>query len=223
MQIMKRTIVLLFLASTLVCRKNETVKTRSDIEQLAQILESPDRKAWQKPDEVIAMLKLHKGDIVADIGAGTGYFARRFAEAVSPDGISFAYDKDPLMVEYMQLDAERHKLSENYRAEVIQAGNLKLRSKYFHLIFLCNTIQYLQNRPIYFRQLSGSLRKDGRIVVIDFKRLEKIDEESGESPANLVDKSTVVEEFKQAGFKLVNDWDILPSQYFLEFQVKHQK
>ena len=213
----------MLLLSTFVCRKVETAKTRSDIEHLAQILESPDRKAWQKPDEVLSILKLKKGDIVADIGAGTGYFARRFAEAVSPSGISFAYDKDLLMVEYMQLDAERHKLVKNYRAEVIQSGSPKLKINFYHLIFLCNTIQYLQNRPVYFKQLSENLKKNGRIVVIDFKRLEKVDEESGESPANLVDKATVIEEFKQAGFKLVNDWDTLPSQYFLEFQIKNRK
>lgn len=169
------------------------------------------------PERVVRELKLKNGHIVADIGAGTGYFARRFAERVSPKGVSIGYDINAAMVEFMRRDAEKRGLAENYKAELLPTRNPKIDKKRFDLIFFCNTYQYLENRAEYFRSIADSLKPGGRIVVVDFTKLEKADEESGEVPANLVDKETVKREFKSAGFKLKRDLKFLPSQYFLEF------
>lgn len=202
------------------CRKGETndaTKAAAEVERLAGILESPDRQKWQMPERVLGELKLKNGMIVADIGAGTGYFARRFAEKIAPKGISTGFDVNPAMVEFMQRDATKRGLSANYKAQLIPSRNPVLEKEHYDLIFFCNTFQYLENRPAYFRSLSESLKPKGRIVVIDFIKLEKTDEESGEVPENLVDKNTVKREFKQAGLKLRRDLKFLPSQYFLEF------
>lgn len=193
------------------------LKAQADAERIAAILESPDRQSWQLPDRVLAELKLKNGDIVADIGAGTGYFARRFAEKVAPKGVSVGYDINPAMVEFMQRDANNRNLAKNYRAHLIPSRNPVLEKDFYDVIFLCNTYQYLENRSKYFRNLAQSLKKRGRIVVIDFTKLDKADEESGEVPENLVDKETVKREFKAAGLKLKRDLKFLPSQYFLEF------
>ena len=53
-----------------------------DVAHWAGVFESPDRARWQKPDDVVQALDLKRGQMVIDIGAGTGYFARRFAKAV---------------------------------------------------------------------------------------------------------------------------------------------
>ncbi|MCX7632218.1 MAG: class I SAM-dependent methyltransferase [Turneriella sp.] len=210
---------LLFFAVFSSCtNREETEKENAlrEAERLAAILESPDRQRWQMPERVIAELKLKKGDVVADIGAGTGYFARRFAEKVAPNGLSIGFDVNPALVEFMQRDAVARGLS-NYQARLIASHNPALEKNYYDLIFFCNTYQHLENRVEYFKSLAESLKPKGRIVVIDFIRLEKTDEESGEVPENLVDKKTVVREFRQAGFKLRRDLRFLPSQYFLEF------
>lgn len=206
--------------AVLVCRKSDShdaAKAAAEVERLAEILESPDRQKWQMPERVLTELKLKNGMIVADIGAGTGYFARRFAEKIAPKGISTGFDINPAMVEFMQRDANKRNLAANYKAQLIGSRNPVLEKGHYDLIFFCNTYQYLENRAAYFKSLSESLKAKGRIVVIDFIKLEKTDEESGEVPENLVDKNTVKREFKQAGFKLKRDLKFLPSQYFLEF------
>jgi arsenite methyltransferase len=192
-------------------------RSGQEAERIATILESPDRQSWQMPEKVLAELKLKNGDIVADIGAGTGYFARRFAEKVSPKGQSIGFDSNPVMVDYMQRDSADRGMKETYRAELIQSRNPVLQKDYYDLIFFCNTYQHIENRIAYFKTLAQSLKRKGRIVIIDFTKLEKADEESGEVPANLVDKDTVKREFKKAGFQLKRDLKFLPSQFFLEF------
>jgi arsenite methyltransferase len=192
-------------------------KAAQEAERIALILESPDRQSWQMPEKVIEELRLKNGDTVADIGAGTGYFARRIAEKVAPKGHSIGFDVNPAMVDYMLRDAAARDMKDNYRAELIQSRNPVLQKDYYDLIFFCNTYQHIENRVAYFKTLAQSLKRKGRIVIIDFAKLEKADEESGEVPANLVDKNTVKREFKKAGFRLKRDLSFLPSQFFLEF------
>jgi ubiquinone/menaquinone biosynthesis C-methylase UbiE len=202
----------------LACRNAEIADpTKGEAERLAAILESPDRARWQMPERVIAELHLKNGEVVADIGAGTGYFARRIAEKIAPGGLSVGFDINPGLVAFMERDAAARGLSANYKARLIASRNPTLEDNKYDLIFFCNTYQHLENRSAYFSSLAKSLKPNGRIVVIDFIKLEKTDEESGEVPENLVDKETVKREFRQAGFKLKRDLKFLPSQYFLEF------
>ena len=71
-----------------------------DIDRWVAEFESPERDRQQKPDEVVAALKLRSSDRIADIGAGTGYFTRRFAKA-SGEGTVFAVDLEPNMLRYI--------------------------------------------------------------------------------------------------------------------------
>ncbi len=223
MFIHKPQLTLYLLAAVLfaACQKAPQVdpaaKAAAEVERIAAILESPDRQRWQMPERVITELKLKNGQVIADIGAGTGYFARRFAEKVAPNGLSVGYDINQAMVEFMQRDANQRNLTKNYKAHLIASRNPVLEANFYDVIFLCNTYQYIENRAAYFKSLAGSLKKNGRIVVIDFTKLEKADEESGEVPENLVDKEIVKREFKTAGLTLKRDLKFLPAQYFLEF------
>jgi SAM-dependent methyltransferase len=64
----------------------------------ADWLERPERAAEEQPEQLVRALKLRSGDMVADIGAGTGYFTRRLAQAVGPAGRVFAEDVQPEMI-----------------------------------------------------------------------------------------------------------------------------
>lgn len=86
-----------------------------DAAHWAQVFESPERAKWQKPDEVVQAMKLQPGQQVFDIGAGTGYFTRRFAKAVAPSGEAVGLDIEPAMVDYMSADAKKQGLK-NYGA-----------------------------------------------------------------------------------------------------------
>ncbi|MBW2736475.1 MAG: methyltransferase domain-containing protein, partial [Deltaproteobacteria bacterium] len=78
----------------------------SDPERWARVFDKKSRDTWQKPEKVIAKLKLRPNDHVADIGAGTGYFALRLARAV-PQGLVYALDIEPRMATYAETRAQK--------------------------------------------------------------------------------------------------------------------
>ena len=81
----------------------------SDAEKWAHVFDDPERDAWQKPHQVIEALALKPGAVVADLGAGTGYFSVRLARMV-PKGTVYAVDVEPDMVKYLGQRAAREKL-----------------------------------------------------------------------------------------------------------------
>ena len=185
----------------------------SDIDQWVKVFEDPARDAWQKPDDIVKALDLKPGDSVADIGAGTGYFTRRFAVAVGPQGKALGLDVEPTMVGYMEGDARKRKL-DHYEARLVRADNPGLPPESVDIVFFCDTYHHIENRVSYLINLSGALKPGGRIVIVDFhKRPLPI----GPPPEHKLSEETVRDEFQRAGYRLIRAHDFLPYQYFLEF------
>src|SRR5262245_58503884 len=65
------------------------------------LLEAPDRDEWQKPEQIMDTLRIAEGSVVADLGAGGGWFTIHLARRVGPNGIVYAEDVQPPMVEYI--------------------------------------------------------------------------------------------------------------------------
>jgi ubiquinone/menaquinone biosynthesis C-methylase UbiE len=171
------------------------------------------RDSWQKPDEVMKSLNLKPGDVIADIGAGTGYFTRRFAKAVSPGGQALGLEIVSSNVESMKRDADRLGL-DTYKARLVEPDDPGFEPGSVDIVFLCDAYHHLRNRVEYFKKVSRGLKKDGRVVIVDFynKRMAV-----GPPPSHTVAKAVVLEEMKAAGYKLLNDKDFLSYQYYLEF------
>ena len=171
------------------------------------------RDSWQKPDEVMKSLNLKPGDVIADIGAGTGYFTRRFAKAVSPGGQALGLEIVSSNVESMKRDADRLGL-DTYVARLVEPDDPGFEPGSVDIVFLCDAYHHLRNRVEYFKTVSRGLKKDGRVVIVDFynKRMAV-----GPPPSHTVAKAVVLEEMKAAGYKLLSDKDFLSYQYYLEF------
>ena len=98
-----------FLLCTALPGAQDTVKrTREELHHLHQdakayiaFLEDPQRDAYQKPNEVISALELREGEVIADVGAGSGYFSLRLANAVGEQGRVYAVDISPDMIRYL--------------------------------------------------------------------------------------------------------------------------
>ena len=182
----------------------------SDAERWARTFDDPEREAWQKPDEVVHTLRLPADATVADIGAGTGYFAVRLARAV-PKGRVFAVDAEPDMVRYLGERAKREGLA---NLVPVQAGpdDPKLPAL-VDVALLVNTYHHIPARVEYFRRLRASLKPGGRVAIIDYRP----DAPMGPPAAMRIPSTVVTEELVRAGYVLVGSHSILPNQYFIVF------
>jgi cyclopropane fatty-acyl-phospholipid synthase-like methyltransferase len=75
------------------------------------LLEAPDRDVWQRPDRIMDALQIGEGSMVADLGAGGGWFTIRLARRVGPNGKVFAQDIQPEMIGAIQRRVAREGLS----------------------------------------------------------------------------------------------------------------
>jgi len=182
-----------------------------DAEKWSQVFDDPARDAWQKPFEVIAALKLAPDAVVADIGAGTGYFAARLARAV-PKGRVYAVDNEPDMVRHLAQRSKRENL-DNLTA--VQAGDNdpKLAAP-VDIAILVDVYHHVPQREKYFAHLRTSLKPGGQLVIIDFT----LDSPVGPPRKARIPAERVKQELAKAGYTLAVEHGFLPNQYFLVFR-----
>ena len=176
-------------------------------DEYARVLEDPSRDEWQKPHDVVTALDLKPTEVVADIGAGTGYFARRFAHHA---GRVYAVDIDEKLLAIASKDAPA-----NLTTVLAAPDDPRLPERSVDTIIFCDVLHHIENRAAYYPKLARALRPGGRIVVIDFyaKPLPV-----GPPPSMKLSDQTVISELRDAGFTLVKRLDTLPYQYILFFE-----
>jgi cyclopropane fatty-acyl-phospholipid synthase-like methyltransferase len=180
-------------------------------DEWARRFDSPERDAWQRPDEVIRSLGLGPSDVVADIGAGTGYFAMRLAPHVAR---VIAADVEPDMVRYLRERAEKEGHA-NVSARLIPTDDPQLGEP-VDVALIVNTVHHIEGRVAYFEKLRATLKPGGRIAVVDFKMGEI---PVGPKEAMRVAPAALIAEMQAAGLALVTlDEALLPHQYVASFR-----
>lgn len=191
----------------------EMHRLHADPKAYIAALEDPARDAYQKPHEVVTALGLKEGDRIADIGAGSGYFALRFAGHVGSTGRVYAVDISPDMI--LSLNARvRDAGLDNVRTVLARPDDPLLADASVDRVFICDTWHHISDRPAYLRRLKKLLRPGGQVVIVDFQKKES---PVGAPMEMRVAREDVVKEFQQAGFRLAKEETFLPYQYFLVF------
>jgi SAM-dependent methyltransferase len=181
-----------------------------DAEKWAKEFDNPERDTWQKPEEILDALHLQRSSLVADIGAGTGYFSVRIAKRI-PEGKIFAADIEPDMVRYLGERARREHLI-NLVPVQASADAVNLPEP-VDVALVVDTYHHIGNRTQYFAKLKSSLRPAGRLVIVDFKA----DSPNGPPVRHRISPERVTQELKAAGYALVDTLQFLPRQYCLVF------
>jgi SAM-dependent methyltransferase len=181
-----------------------------DAEKWSHVFDDPKRDAWQMPHQVISALQLSPDALVADIGAGTGYFAVRLAN-MHPRATVYAVDVEPDMVRYLGERAGREGLK-NLKPVAGAAEDPGLPEKVDLALFV-DTYHHIENREAYFRRLAASLKPGARLAVIDFR----LDSPEGPPKSARIAPERVKSERGKAGYALQAEHTFLPYQYFLVF------
>jgi ubiquinone/menaquinone biosynthesis C-methylase UbiE len=187
-----------------------------DIDTYIKNLERPERDEYQQPEKVIEALDLKPGIIVADVGAGSGYFTRRLAQAVGETGQVLAVDIEQKMLDYNKQELDKLGIVNRARFILGKPDDPSLDENSVDLVFLCNAYHHVEHHVDYWAKIKFALKPKGRVVIVDFYH----DERSGKlgfSKQHLVPKERVIANMEKAGLTLSKEHTFLPRQYFLEF------
>ena len=176
-------------------------------EQWSKVFDDPGRDAWQQPDKVVAALELAPTMVVADIGAGTGYFAMRLARAV-PQGQVIATDIEPDMIKFMTERAQREGLG-NVRAVVTPPADPQLAEASLDRILVVDVWHHIDDRAGYARALARALKPGGKLAIVDFTAASS----HGPPPQHRLPPDEVLGELRSAGLTAALSPTALPEQY----------
>ena len=134
------------------------------------LLEAPDREQWQKPDLIMDALLIAEGSVVADLGAGGGWFTAQLSARVGPNGIVYAEDVQPAMIDTI----ERRKVRENLRnvRPILGTATDPRLPAGISAALIVEAYREMEIPPadpvMLLRRVAASLKNDGRIGVVDF-------------------------------------------------------
>lgn len=181
-----------------------------DPERYAKSFDDPARDAWQMPERVIAALQLHPGALVADLGAGTGYFSVRLAKAV-PQGTVYAVDIEQAMLGHIAKRASAAGLTNI--VTVAAAERSPALPAPVDVLLVVDTYHHLPDRVAYFRDVQKWLKPGGRVAIVDFRK----DSPEGPPPQFRFEAEQIVAEMEAAGYEVGARHDFLPRQHFFVF------
>lgn len=176
-----------------------------------QDMADPSRDVWQKPQGVVEKLSIGRGARVADLGSGTGYFTWHLAKAVGARGTVYAVDINSASLDMIFKEMVARG-TPNVRPVHAELHNPRLPEP-VDLVFSCDVYHLMNDRVTYFRTLASSLKSSGRVAILDFHPRGFLSGLFGDR----IDKEVVRGEMEAAGYRLVNDYDIVASQHFQIF------
>ena len=195
---------------------NEMHKLHQDPRAYIAMLDDPARDAYQKPHEVLTALNLKEGEVIADIGAGSGYFTFRLANHVGGSGLVYAVDVSPDMIVHLNRRI-RDLLLTNVLTILAAPDDPLLADSSVDRFFISETWHHIENHDRYLALLKKALKPSGQLVMIDFKKTET---PVGPPLEMRIDRDDMIKEMEKNGFNLASEYTFLPYQYFLVFKVK---
>jgi predicted methyltransferase len=179
------------------------------------LLEPPDRDAWQQPDQIMDALGVAGGSIVADIGAGAGWFTVRLGKRVGPAGLVYAQDVQRPVLDAIRRRTEKEHLR-NVRTRLGMGDNPNLPANALDAILIVDVYPEVEDRFAFLSTLGRSLKPAGRMGIVNYKPGD-----GGPGPVarlgegQRVAQAVVERDVVAAGLVLVPVPQFLPYQYLV--------
>ncbi len=178
----------------------------------------PEREQEEQPDLAVELMGVRKGMTVADIGAGAGYFSVKLARKVGPEGVVFATDIQPRMLELLQDYAAKRGLT-NIRPVLSEPQDAALPHNQVDLALLVDVYHEFSHPREMLRSIRRALKPDGRLVLLEYRK---------EDPSvpiledHKMSVKTVRAELEPEGFVLDKLYSQLPRQHLFVFKRKSE-
>ena len=177
------------------------------------VLEGPDRDAWQRPDQIMDALGIGEGSVVADIGAGGGWFTVRLSRQVGPNGLVYAEDIQQPMIEAISRRVSREPYH-NVKTLLGTPVDPKLPARSIDAVLIVDAYHEMEEPKTLLANVARGLRPTGVIGIVDFKT-----DGGGPGPPmeERVDPDKVIADARAAGLELRKREHFLRYQYLLIF------
>jgi predicted methyltransferase len=186
-------------------------KDFSDAQGFAKAFDDPARDAWQRPAEVIELMHIAPGSVVADLGSGTGYFEGWLSRAVGPSGQVLALDVEPKMIEFVKERAAQQGLA-NVQPRLVALDDPGLAPGSVARVLIVDTWHHLDDRARYSGKLAQALAPGGEIWIVDFT----LESDVGPPAHYRVTPEQAVSELEAGGLKAeIVAQEQLPKQYLV--------
>ena len=219
---MRRTIILsMLLLSVPSPAKAQTATTPQEAHKLhdnpaayIKSLEDPKRDAYQKPHEVMEALAVKEGEVIADIGAGSGYFTLRLAKHVGASGRVYAVDVSPDMIRHLNTRVRDAGLTNV--STILAPPDDPVLPQPVDRFLIVDVWHHIDDQPGYLAKMKKLLKPGGRVVMIDFHKREL---PVGPPLAMKIGREDLIKQMTANGFRVAAEHTFLPYQYFLVFEV----
>jgi ubiquinone/menaquinone biosynthesis C-methylase UbiE len=179
----------------------------------AHKLEDPDRLNWLPPSEVVAMLGLKAGMQVADIGAGTGFFAIPIASRILPGGRVSAVDVEPEMLEKLRAKLAQSGAPDNIDLMEGESASTGLPDHTYDTVLLANVWHEIDDRPAALGEAGRILRPGGKIAILDWR--PDVDRPPGPQIEHRISPEETVAELEREGWKHDTPQNVGPYSYLV--------
>ena len=185
----------------------------------AQWLERAGRVAEEQPAEVLAAMGLEPGDVVADVGCGSGYYARRIARRVQPGGRVYCVDIQPEMLEIMQQRAAAEDVT-GIEPILSTATDPRLAAGAIDWIIIADVYHEMSDPEPMLARMRESLAPGGQIALLEYR----VEDGTGDhvKADHTMSVRQVLSEWHAAGFELVRLHDFLPGQHLFFFPCRRR-
>jgi ubiquinone/menaquinone biosynthesis C-methylase UbiE len=168
-----------------------------------------------KAAEIIKNLNIKKGDIIADIGSGGGYFTLEFSKEVGVEGKVYAIDTNKKSLDYIARESGKRS-RENIKVLLANESGFILPVQSVDILFLRNVFHHLPEPTNYFENIKKFLKSNGKISLIDYDK-------KGFSfigiSGHYVPEKVLIDKLEKAGFYVSEKFDFLPEQSFIIFKM----
>lgn len=189
---------------------------KPDVPEYIGKFETESRDIFTQRKEIVSACNLKPGMRVADIGAGTGLFTRLFAKQVGSKGKVYAVDIAPRFIEHVEKTCKEADIN-NVSGVVCTADSARLPANSVDVVFICDTYHHFEFPFRTMASIHEALRENGRVILIDFHRIEGKSREWVLSHVR-AGQEVVVKEIESSGFKKVAEKKLLKENYFVEFE-----
>lgn len=187
------------------------------------VFNNPNRDMWEKTTEMLTYLNIQKGEAIADIGCGSGFFSYWFAKAVGKEGTVYATEINEDALAYLEHLNEMENLG--IRTSISKLNDLCLEENSVDTVFMCSmyhavyiaSIEFVKDQLI--ESVKKALRPGGRWIIVD-NSITSNGVPSYYGPG--IEKELIIAQLNYYGFQLKEEKQFIPQRYILQFKRKEE-